>query len=213
MKNKISRAVIKRLPKYYECLVKLDDKGVERTSSAELGELLGSTASQVRQDFNNFGGFGQQGYGYNVKILLYEIAAIIGADRPYKNIIIGCGNVGTALAKFPGFTEYGYNIAAIFDNDKNKVGTEVGGVLVRDVEELEDYINSHRVDMAYITTPRNVAQALCDRVVKCGVKGIWNFSQIRLEVPENVYVESVHLIEELFRLSYYLNDADEEDDD
>ncbi len=212
MKNKISRAVIKRLPKYYECLLKLDANDVERTSSAELGELLCSTASQVRQDFNNFGGFGQQGYGYNVKILLYEISAILGADRPYKNIIIGCGNVGTALAKFPGFLEYGYKTVAIFDVDKTKIGTEINGIVVRDVEELEEYVNNNRVDMAYITTPKHVAQGLCDKVVKCGIRGIWNFSQIRLDVPEGVHVESVHLVEELFRISYYLNDFEEDED-
>ncbi len=208
MKNKISRAVVKRLPKYHECLTILNEKGVDRTSSAELGELLGATASQVRQDFNNFGGFGQQGYGYNVKSLLSEVEKILGLEREYKTIILGCGNVGTALSKFPVFKQYGYKVVGIFDNDKNKIGRDVDGVFVKDIKELESFLKATKIDIVYLTTPKDVAQELCDIIVKGGVKSIWNFSQTKLDVPENVHVESVHLIEELFRLSYYLKGAE-----
>ncbi len=209
MKNKISRAVVKRLPKYHECLTALDKENVERTSSSELGELLGATASQVRQDFNNFGGFGQQGYGYKVKSLLAEIEKILGLDREYKTVILGCGNLGSALANFTGFQEYGYKIAGLFDVDRNKIGREINGITVRDVADLDAFLKQNKVDIVYLTTTADAAQELSDIAVQNGVKAIWNFSHTKIVAPNDVHVESVHLIEELFRLSYYLNSSDE----
>ncbi len=206
MKSKISRAVVKRLPKYQECLTRLLEDGVERTSSSELGEILNATASQVRQDFNNFGGFGQQGYGYNVKTLLLEIEKILGLNKDYKVVILGCGNLGKALANYPGFKQYGYNTVALFDVDKNVIGTEINGLKVKDIAELESYLDNNKVDIVYLSCTEDAAQDLANTVADKGVKAIWNFSHYRLNVPEDVHVESVHLVEELFRLSFYLNE-------
>lgn len=204
-------AVVRRLPKYHRYLKDLLDKDVFRISSKELSEIIGFTASQIRQDLNNFGGFGQQGYGYNVEFLYNEIAKILGLDRTYNIIILGAGNLGTAITNYTDFTKRGFIITRAFDSNKNLVGGKIGEVPIDDIDNLEDYIKNNQVDIAALAVPKAVAADIAARVVGCGVKAIWNFAPIDLRLPKNVVVETIHLSDTLMRLSYALkNKADEE---
>ncbi len=198
----ISGAIIKRLPRYYRYLEELLTEGVERISSQELSERMGVTASQIRQDLNHFGGFGQQGYGYKVLYLYEEIGKIMGMDRIKRIIMIGAGNLGQAIANYANYRKRGFFIEAIFDKDPDKIGTEVQGIIVRDIETLEEYIKLNPVDIATITIPKEQAVPVADRLVKAGVKGIWNYAHVDLDVPADVCVENVHLSESLMSLSY-----------
>lgn len=198
----ISKAIIKRLPRYYRYLEDLLAEGVERISSQELSERMGVTASQIRQDLNHFGGFGQQGYGYKVLYLYEEIGKIMGLDRIKRIIMIGAGNLGHAIANYANYKKRGFFIEAIFDKDPEKIGKEVQGLVVRDIDTLEDYIRLNPVDIATITIPREQAVLVADRLVKAGVKGIWNYAHVDLDVPDDVCVENVHLSESLMSLSY-----------
>ena len=206
----ISKAIIRRLPRYYRYLGDLMNEGVERISSGELSERMHVTASQIRQDLNHFGGFGQQGYGYKVHYLYEEIGKILGMDRIKTIILIGAGNLGQALANYTNYRQRGFCIDAIFDNDPNKVGMQVCGVTVRPVDELEAYIAENKVDIATVTIPKEQAVKVAERLVKAGIKAIWNFAHTDLNVPNDVAVENVHLSESLMNLSYKLKERDTE---
>ena len=194
--REISKAVIKRLPRYYRYLGNLLEEKVERISSNELSEMMNVTASQIRQDLNNFGGFGQQGYGYNVKYLYNEIGRILGLDRVYNMIIVGAGNLGQALANYVKFEKRGFWIKGIFD-----VNPRLKGMTVRGIE----------IQIAALTLPKSGAEELAPILVENGVKAIWNFAHTDLQqLPKDVIVESVHLSESLMQLSYNLNHMERE---
>ena len=197
-KKNVSMAVIKRMPKYYRYLGELVKNDVDRISSKELGEKIGFTASQIRQDLNNFGDFGQQGYGYNVKELHNQIGTILGVGKEYNAVLIGAGNIGQAIANYSRFTDIGLGITAIFDANPKLVGMRI-----RDVEIK--YLEENNIDMGILCVPRINAQRVCDVLVNGGVKGIWNFAPIDLHVPETVKVENVHLSESLLTLVYQMN--------
>jgi redox-sensing transcriptional repressor len=200
--KEISQAVIKRLPRYYRYLEELMESGVERISSNELSERMKVTASQIRQDLNNFGGFGQQGYGYNVQHLYLEIAKILGIDRKHNMIIIGAGNLGQAIANYANFEKRGFLVQALFDANPRLEGVVVRGIEIRGMDSLESYIKEHHVEIAALTIPKNKAPEVAEKIVKCGVKAIWNFAHTDLNLPKDVIVENVHLSESLMRLSY-----------
>ena len=200
--KEISKAVISRLPRYYRYLGELLEEGVERISSNDLSIRMKVTASQIRQDLNNFGGFGQQGYGYNVKYLYSEIARILGIDRQHNLIIIGAGNLGQAIANYANFEKRGFMIKGMFDINPRLIGLVVRGIEIRGVDDLEQFIKDNDVQMAALTIPKTKAPELADRLVNAGIKGIWNFAHLDLNVPDDVVVENVHLSESLMRLSY-----------
>lgn len=209
--KKISKAVIRRLPRYYRYLSTLREEGITRISSKELSERMRITASQVRQDLNCFGGFGQQGYGYNVDSLYKEIASILGIDKNYKAIVIGAGNMGKSLAQYKNFSKRGFTITAIFDNNPELIGTQIANLEVRDVASLETFMQENKVDVAMLTVPRGVAKEMAERVVALGVRGIWNFSPMGVLVSdENVVVENVHLSDSLMVLGYRLSEQGQE---
>lgn len=203
--KKISSAVIKRLPRYYRYLSELLDNGIDRISSGELSKQMKVTASQIRQDFNNFGGFGQQGYGYNVLHLKNEIGKILGLDRSYHVIILGAGNLGHALANYAGFEKRGFIVSGIFDVDPDKIGKKIGNIPVMDSRDLKRFVTEHVVDIAALTLPKSIAPAMAKELVELGVSGFWNFAATDLNLPENVAVENVHLAESLMRLSYNIS--------
>ena len=196
-KKNVSMAVIKRMPKYYRYLGELVKNDVDRISSKELGEKIGFTASQIRQDLNNFGDFGQQGYGYNVKELHNQIGTILGVGKEYNAVLIGAGNIGQAIANYSRFTDIGLGITAIFDANPKLVGMRIRDVEIKDIDELKEYLEENNIDMGILCVPRINAQRVCDVLVNGGVKGIWNFAPIDLHVPETVKVENVHLSESL----------------
>ena len=200
--KEISKAVITRLPRYYRYLGELLEDGVERISSSELSTRMKVTASQIRQDLNKFGGFGQQGYGYNVRYLYAEIGKILGIDRQHNLIIIGAGNLGQAIANYANFERRGFIIKGMFDINPRLIGLVVRGIEIRGVEELEKFIVENDVQIAALTIPKTKAPEIADRRVKAGIKAIWNFAHIDLAVPDDVVVENVHLSESLMRLSY-----------
>ena len=204
-KKNVSMAVIKRMPKYYRYLGELVKNDVDRISSKELGEKIGFTASQIRQDLNNFGDFGQQGYGYNVKELHNQIGAILGVGKEYNAVLIGAGNIGQAIANYSRFTDIGLGITAIFDANPKLVGMRIRDVEIKDIDELKGYLEENHIDMGILCVPRINAQKVCDVLVNGGVRGIWNFAPIDLHVPETVKVENVHLSESLLTLVYQMN--------
>ena len=210
MGNKnISMAVIRRLPKYYRYLADLLSRDIQRISSKELSEIIGFTASQIRQDLNNFGGFGQQGYGYNVEALHREIGKILGLDRKYKAVLIGAGNLGQALTNYSGFKNAGFNIEAVFDANPKMIGLKIRDYEIMDSDNLEAFVTNNDIDIAILCIPKNGAQAVADKLVASGVRGIWNFAPIDLEVPNDVIVENVNLTESLFTLSYLMKESDD----
>ena len=203
--REISQAVIRRLPRYYKYLGELLEDNVERISSNELSRRMQVTASQIRQDLNNFGGFGQQGYGYNVKYLYTEIGKILGLDIDHNMIIIGAGNLGQALANYTSFERRGFIFKGIFDVNPRLSGVSIRGVPIRMMDELKDFINEHNIDIAVLTIPKAKAVEVAKFLVDNGVRAIWNFAHTDLDLPENVIVENVHLSESLMRLSYNLS--------
>lgn len=206
--KKISKAVINRLPRYYRYLGDLLEKDVVRISSKELSEKMNVTASQIRQDLNNFGGFGQQGYGYNVEYLHIEIGKILGLDRKYNIIIIGAGNLGQALANYSDFERRGFYIKAIFDVNPRLIGLSIRGIEIRSIDELEDFIKHNQVDIAALTLPKSKAAQLASDLTKWGIKGLWNFAPTDIHFPQDVIVENVHLADSLMKLSYKLSEKD-----
>ncbi len=210
MSEKISTAVIKRLPRYYRHLGELIELGVERISSSELSDRMKVTASQIRQDLNNFGGFGQQGYGYNVKYLYDEIAKILGLDEKHNLVIIGAGNLGKAIAGYANFEKRGFVITGIFDIDFDLKGKKIRGIEIRQLSELEEFAKNNRIDIAALTIPKAEAKKVAEKLVGLGVKAFWNFAHTDLNVPNDVIVESVHLSESLMRITYNLKRMEEE---
>ena len=208
MENKeISSAVIKRLPRYHRYLGDLMAQGVERISSQELSVRMNVTASQIRQDLNNFGGFGQQGYGYNVAYLYQEISKILGLDHENSMVIIGCGNFGQALANYQNFENRCFVTKAIFDVNPDKVGTQVRGIPVLHIDDLAEFLHHNDIKIAVLTIPKEAAVEIAKVLVDCGIKAIWNFAHLDLDVPSDVVVENVHLSESLMQLSYRIAEA------
>ena len=200
--RKISRAVISRLPRYYRYLGDLLEAGVERISSKELSKKMHVTASQIRQDLNNFGGFGQQGYGYNVKYLYTEIGKILGLDKSHDFIIIGAGNLGQALANYASFERSGFMLKSLFDINPRLEGVTIRGIPIRMMDELEDFLQNNDIEIAALTIPKSKAVEVADILVANGVKAIWNFAHTDLTLPKDVIVDSVHLSDSLMMLSY-----------
>ena len=200
----ISPAVIKRLPRYYRYLGDLLKSGIDRISSKELIERMQVTASQIRQDLNNFGGFGQQGYGYNVEYLYNEIAKILGLDKDYNLIIVGAGNLGTAITNYTDFAKRGFYVKQVFDIKPELIGKKIGDIEILGMDSLPDYIKNNQVDIAAITVPKEMATETAAKLVKCGIKAIWNFAPVDLRLPKDVIVETIHLSDTLMRLSYSL---------
>ena len=203
--REISRAVIKRLPRYYRYLGDLLDEKVDRISSNELSQKMHVTASQIRQDLNNFGGFGQQGYGYNVAFLHKEIGKILGLDVVHSMIIIGAGNLEQALANYGGFDRKGFRLEGIFDVNPDLKGKPVQDLKIQMVDTLPAFLKKNPVEIAILTLPRGSAQEMADILVQNGIRAIWNFAHVDLDTPENVIVENVHLSESLMTLSYNLS--------
>ncbi len=201
--KEISQAVIRRMPRYYRYLGELLEDGVERISSNDLSKRMNVTASQIRQDLNNFGGFGQQGYGYNVKFLYEEIGKILGLNQKHNIIVIGAGNLGQALANYAKFEKLGFVITALFDVNPALEGVTVRGIKIHMLDELEDYCKNHVVDIAALTMPKEKADAIANRLVNLGIQAIWNFAHVDLDlIDKDVVVENVHLSDSLMQLSY-----------
>ena len=207
--REISKAVIKRLPRYYRYLGNLLEEKVERISSNELSEMMNVTASQIRQDLNNFGGFGQQGYGYNVKYLYTEIGKILGLDKDHNFIIIGAGNLGQALANYASFERNGFILKSLFDVNPRLEGVTIRGIPVRMLDELEGYLQENDIEIAALTLPKSKAEEVADVLVANGIKAIWNFAHTDLTLPKDVIVESVHLADSLMKLSYNISQHNE----
>ena len=201
---KISNAVVKRLPIYRRYLEDLMKNDVERISSNELSSLIGFTASQIRQDLNNFGGFGQQGYGYNIKGLYKEINAILGLDREYKMVIVGTGNLGQALANYSKYHKSGFPIVGMFDINPKIIGLKINAIEVMDCDLLVDFLKKNHVDIGIITTDKAAAQGVANKLVEGNVRGIWNFATIDLKVPKHIPVENVHVTDTLNVLAYHI---------
>ncbi len=205
-KERISDAVIHRLPRYYRYLDDLYHKGTVRISSNSLGQRMGITASQIRQDLSCFGEFGQQGYGYNVAELRREIGHILGIDAGHRIIVIGAGHLGHALLQNFDFDKVGFQIDSAFDLSPALVGTEIRDIKIRPMEELADYVAAYHPDVAVLTVPQHVAQSLADQLIAMGIRGFWNFTNVELssEVPD-VFFENVHFMDTLLTLSYRIN--------
>lgn len=207
LEKKISNAVIKRLPRYYRFLGDLLENDVVRISSKELSERMGVTASQIRQDLNNFGGFGQQGYGYNVEYLYNAIGKILGLENKYNAVIVGAGNLGQALANYTKFENRGFVVKALFDVNPRLIGMTVRGIEIIDLDEINTFIKENDIDIAILTLPKKNASKVANHLVKSGIKGIWNFAPVDLEISESdVIVENVHLLDSLMTLSYKLKE-------
>ena len=206
MDNKeISQAVIGRLPRYFRYLGELKDDGIERISSQELSAIMKVTASQIRQDFNNFGGFGQQGYGYKVEYLYEEIGKILGLHKTHNLIIIGAGNLGQALANYMNFERRGFLFRGIFDNNPALFGKKIRDLEVRPMEELETFVKENEIDIAVLTIPKDSALEVAERLARQEIKGIWNFAHIDLNLSKEIQVENVHLSDSLMKLTYNIN--------
>ena len=202
--RRISETVIRRMPVYHRYLKELIDTGIERVSSKELSGMTGFSASQIRQDLNNFGGFGQQGYGYNTRALKEQIDKILGIDKSYNSIVIGAGRVGQAIARYNGFRESGFNVISLFDI-KDDID-DISGIKVRNMKSLEEYIKKKDVDVAIITVPKESCEDVARRAINAGVKGIWNFAPYDLKGPEGVVVENIRLNDSLLTLSYFMKE-------
>jgi redox-sensing transcriptional repressor len=209
-KTKVSNAIIRRLPRYRRYLGYLQTKGIKKISSNELSEMIGYTASQIRQDLNTFGEFGQQGYGYEVDKLYKEINKILGLDREYKTVVVGVGNLGQAITNYTYYYKIGFNIIGLFDVNPRIIGNVINDVEVLDSAGLEEYVKKEGIDIGIICVNRENAQQVADSLVAGGVKGIWNFAPIDLVVPEDIALESVHLSDSLHALSFMIKSKEEE---
>ena len=203
--KQISKAVIKRLPRYYRYLGELLEDNVERISSNDLSKKMRVTASQIRQDLNNFGGFGQQGYGYNVKYLYTEIGKILGLDIVHPMIIVGAGNLGQALANYVEFEKRGFKLVGIFDVNPVLEGIAVRGIEIQMISDLPFFMKENNIEIAILTLPKNKARDMAEILIENGIKAIWNFAHIDLDTPDDVIVENVHRSESLMTLSYNLS--------
>jgi redox-sensing transcriptional repressor len=205
-KKKISIAVIRRLPRYYRYLSDLLLMDITRISSKELSNRMGITASQIRQDLNCFGGFGQQGYGYNVELLFNEIGNILGINNKFQTIVIGAGNMGQALANYGNFERRGFQIIGIFDIDPKLVGKKINRMEVQHMDKIDEFVKEHKVDIAMLTVPFDYAREVAERVAKLGIKGLWNFSPMDLKLPYDTVIENVHLSDSLMVLGYKIRE-------
>lgn len=207
--NKISKAVISRLPRYYRYLGELKQQRVERISSKELSKLMNVTASQIRQDLNNFGGFGQQGYGYNVQYLYDEIGKLLGLDTVHKMVIVGAGNLGQAIANYGNFKNRGFEITALFDKNPDLIGTKIGDGEIKDIDTIYDYVKDNCIEIVALTLPKEPAKQVAEKLVACGVKAFWNFAHTDLRFSNDIIVENVHLSESLMKLTYRISEEKE----
>lgn len=205
---KISRAVISRLPKYYRYLGEAYDQGIKRISSKELSRIMNITASQIRQDLNNFGSFGLQGYGYNIELLYEEIGTILGLDKKHSLVVIGCGNIGQALMNYKSFNSRGFIFSAGFDTNEELIGTVVNGVLVRDVKTLEKYLEENQTDIVCLTLPKCDFSEIIDIINRSTVSGVWNFTNMEIHFNDTIQTENVHLMDSLMTLSYRIDEDD-----
>ena len=208
MASHVSDAVIRRLPGYYRHLRELEAAGVTQISSQELGERMNLTPSQIRQDINCFGGFGRQGYGYRVSELKGHIGEILGLTQEHVCIIVGAGNIGCAVARYPSFSREGFRTIAMFDIDKEKVGSTLDGIPIHHMDELEGFMAEKHVDIAVLALPRRAAQETLHRLYAGGVRAIWNFAPTDLNHPEDMLVVNVHLMDSLQQLSYRMAHRD-----
>lgn len=208
-KKKVPMTTIKRLPRYYRYLSDLLRDGIYRISSSDLSKRMGVTASQIRQDLNCFGGFGQQGYGYNVEHLYYEIGEILGVRTENNTIIIGGGKLGQALANYPALARRGFAVTAIFDIDPDLIGKTIGGAPVYHVNQLEAFMMAHPVRVAILTLPKEASAQVAKRLANSGIRGILNFSYVDLDIPSTIAVENVHLTDSLMTLSYKITQQEE----
>ncbi len=207
--HQVSIPVIKRLPRYHRYLEELKNLGIVRISSKELSARMGLTASQIRQDLNCFGGFGQQGYGYNIEQLYNEIGTILGLNKKSKAIMIGAGNLGHAIATHIHFDNRGFDLVGIFDNNPAVIGTKIGGKIVISSDDLEDFCIKEKPVVAILCIPAEYAAENADKLVSLGIKGFWNFTQYDLgHRYENVAVENVHLGDSLMTLCYQVKEID-----
>ncbi|MDD6811662.1 MAG: redox-sensing transcriptional repressor Rex [Lachnospiraceae bacterium] len=206
--KEISQAVISRLPRYFRYLGDLKDEGIERISSQELSDIMQVTASQIRQDFNNFGGFGQQGYGYNVGYLYEEIGKILGLDKEHNLIIVGAGHLGQALVNYMNFERRGFIFRGVFDSNPAIHGMKIRELAVQPMENMEAFVKENDIDIAVLTIPKSSATAVAEQLVSYGIKAIWNFAHVDLNVPKEIQVENVHLSDSLMKLSYNLASHD-----
>lgn len=204
--KKISKAVINRLPRYYRYLGDLLEKDVVRISSKELSEKMKVTASQIRQDLNNFGGFGQQGYGYNVEYLHTEIGKILGLDKQYNIIIVGAGNLGQAVANYTDFERRGFYVRGIFDVNPRLIGLSIRGIEVKSIDDMEEFVKMNQIDIAALTLPKAQAPQIASKLAEWGIKGMWNFAPTDYQLPDDVVIENVHLAQSLMKLSYKLSE-------
>lgn|SRR5574344_792698 len=204
MKNKVSPAVVRRLPKYFYYLQTLEKDGVEKISSKQLSEITGFTASQIRQDLNHFGGFGQQGYGYRVSELKNSIYEIIGLNNSFNVVIVGYGRIGQALYNYSGFETTEFNIIGVFDLEEK----EIDGVKVKSVDKLEDFLDSNEVDILVLTVPKEAAQDMVDKIEGKNIKGIWNFVPQSLDIKSNIPIENIQISDSLYTLIYYMGNPD-----
>lgn len=205
LEKDISQAVISRLPRYFRYLGELKDERTERVSSQELSDIMQVTASQIRQDLNNFGGFGQQGYGYNVEFLYEEIGKILGLDQKHNLIIIGAGNLGQALVNYVDFERRGFLFKGVFDVNPALYGKKIRGIEVQCMDHMGQFVRENNIDIAVLTVPKTEAAEIAERLISYGIKGIWNFAHVDLKVPEGIQVENVHLSDSLMKLSYNIN--------
>ena len=208
---KVSNNVIRRLPRYLRKLDELSESGVDKISSRQLGDLLGLTSSQVRQDFNCFGEFGQQGYGYNIAALRAQIAGILGMERGFTAILVGVGNIGRAMMENFCFSDWGVNLAAAFDIKPALIGTEYKGVHIYSMDELEKYLDENKADIAVLTVPKTAAVPVTERLTASGIDAIWNFTNVELTEPNSsTIVENVHFSDSLLSLSYFVAERRDE---
>lgn len=209
-KSTISNSVIRRLPRYYRFLGELEKNGCVRISSRELSEKMGLTASQIRQDFNCFGEFGQQGYGYNVSDLRKEIGKILGLDKQTPMILLGAGNLGTAIASHLDFQSRGFRLIGVFDVNPQLIGKEIGNVKINNLSELESFCGEHKPAAAMLCIPTSAAEKMTEVLINYGIKAFWNFTHYDIKINyKNVTVENVHLGDSLTTLSYGINTIDE----
>jgi redox-sensing transcriptional repressor len=202
----VPMVVIRRLPKYYRYLGELVERKVERISSQTLADMMGISASQLRQDLNHFGEFGQQGYGYRVEDLYQEIGRILGLEKEYNMIIVGAGNLGQALANYPNFAKRGFVLKGVFDVNPKLIGLKLRDNEIMDTDGLEDFIRANKIDIGIITVPKEAAQEVADRMVRAGIKAIWNFAPVDLKVPKEVILVNEHLADRLMEISFRLKE-------
>jgi len=206
----VSAAVIRRLPRYYRYLRELIQNGKSRISSAELSQMMQVTASQIRQDLNCFGGFGQQGYGYNVNYLFTKISELLGVGEGYRGIIVGAGNLGRALVRNRMFERRGVDIIAMFDVDCTLIGKEYGGATIRHISEITDFCNENLVDIAVLTLPKNKADEMVKMLESTGIRGFWNFTGKEIKTSKESVCEDVYLGDSLMTLCYELRSRNTE---